>query len=61
MEFFVFEICLATESHYKQTTLNFAIKYENHERYIRSKTNKVNITIEFGIFEAKYVPNFSLN
>ena len=60
MEFCIFKICLATESHYKQAALNSVIKYKDHERYIWSKTNKVNITIEFGIFESNYVPNFTL-
>ena len=51
---------LATKFHLKLTILIFWTKF-GQKGYFRSKTEKVNITIEFCIFELVQVPNFSLN
>ena len=42
------------------TILNFWTKFAQ-ERYLWSKTEKVNIIIEFRLFKLVLVPNFSLN
>ena len=53
-------IGLGTKFQIKLTILIFWIKFAT-KRYFRSQAEKVNITIEFCIFELVYVPNFSLN
>ena len=53
-------ISLGTKFQVKLTILIFWTKFEQKE-YIQSKTEKVNITIEFSIFELVYVPNFTSN
>ena len=44
----------------KLTILNFWTKFTK-DGYFKSKTEKVNITTEFSIFELVYVLNFCLN
>ena len=51
---------LCIKFHFEQTILNFWTKFAQ-ERYLWSKTEKVNIIIEFRIFKLVLVPNFSLN
>ena len=53
-------ISLGTKFHFEQTILNFWIKCAQ-EKYLWSKTERVNIVNEFHIFELVMVPNFSLN
>ena len=52
-------ISLCIKFHFEQTILNFWTKF-TQERYLCSKTEKVNI-IEFRIFKLVLVPSFSLN
>ena len=51
---------LCIKFNFKQTILNFWTKF-TQERYLCSKTEKVNIIIEFRMFKLVLVPNFSLN
>ena len=53
-------ISLCIKFHFEQTILNFWTKFAQ-ERYLWSKTEKVNIIIEFRLFKLVLVPNFSLN
>ena len=53
-------ISLATKFQLKLTILIFWTKFLE-KGYFRSKTEKVNTTIEFCIFELVWVPNFSLS
>ena len=53
-------ISLGTKFHFKQSILNFGIKFAQ-KVYFRLKTKKVSINIEFSIFELVKVPDFSLN
>ena len=50
-------ISLSTKFHYAQTILNFGTKFAQ-KQYFRLKTKKVNITIEFYIFELVCVKQF---
>ena len=54
-----FWISLCIEFHFEQTIFNFWTKFVQ-ERYLCSKTEKVNIIIEFRIFKLALLPNFSL-
>ena len=51
---------LCIKFHFVQTILNFWTKL-TQERYSCSKTEKVNIIIESGIFKLVLIPNLSLN
>ena len=53
-------ISLCIKFHFEQTILNFWTKFAQ-DRYLWSKTEKVNIIIEFRVFKLVLVPNFSLN
>ena len=53
-------ISLCIEFNFEQTILNFWTKFAQ-ERYLWSKTEKLNIIIEFRLFKLVLVPNFSLN
>ena len=53
-------ISLCIKFHFEQTILNFWTKFAQ-ERYLWSKTEKLNIIIEFCLFKLVLVPNFSLN
>ena len=53
-------ISLCIKFHFKQTTLSFWTRFAQ-ERYLWSKTEKLNIIIEFCLFKLVLVPNFSLN
>ena len=53
-------LSLCIKFHFEETILNFWTKF-TQERYLCSKTEKVNIIIEFRIFKLVLVPNFSLN
>ena len=53
-------ISLYIKFHFQQTILNFWNKFAQ-ERYLWSKTEKLNIIIEFRLFKLVLVPNFSLN
>ena len=59
-EFLHIRISLSSKFFPEQTNLNFWTKYAQ-KRYLGSKTEKVNIPIEFCILELVKVPNFSLN
>ena len=54
------QISCCIKFHFEQTILNFGTKFAQ-ERYLLSKTEKVNIVIELCIFKLVLVPNFSLN
>ena len=54
------QISLGTKFQLKLTILIFWAKFAQKE-YLQWKTEKVNITIEFWIFELVLVPNFTLN
>ena len=51
-------ISLCIKFHFEQIILNFWTKF-TQERYLCSKTEKVNIIIEFRIFKLVLVPNFN--
>ena len=51
---------LCIKFHFEQTILNFWTKF-TQESYLCSKTEKVNIIIEFRMFKLVLVPNFSWN
>ena len=53
-------ISIGTKFPLKLTILNFWTKFTK-DGYFKSKTEKVNITTEFSIFELVYVLNFCLN
>ena len=53
-------ISLCIKLHSEQTILNCWTKFAQ-KRYFWSRTEKVNIIIEFHIFKLVLVPNFSLN
>ena len=53
-------ISLCIKLHFEQTSLNFWTKFAQ-QRYLWSKTEKVNIIIEFGLFKLVFVAHFSLN
>ena len=53
-------ISLRIKVHFEQTILSFWTKF-SLERYLWSKTEKLNIIIEFRLFKLVLVPNFSLN
>ena len=53
-------ISLCIKFHFEQAILNFCTKFAQ-ERYLWSKTVKVNIIIEFRFFKLALVPSFSLN
>ena len=53
-------ISLCIKLHFEQTILNFWTKFAQ-QRYLWSKTEKVNIIIEFGLFKLVFVAHFSLN
>ena len=53
------QISLSTKFHFKQAILNFKTKFAQ-KGYFQWKTEKVNITIDFCIFELVLIPNFSL-
>ena len=53
-------ISLCIKFHFEQTTLRFWTRFAQ-ERYLWSKTEKMNIIIEFCLFKLVLVPNFSLN
>ena len=53
-------ISLCIKFHFEQAIWNFWTKF-TQEIYLYSETEKVNIIIEFHIFELALVPNFSLN
>ena len=54
------QISLDTKIHFKLTILTIFWTKFSQKRYFRSKTEKVNITMEFCIFGLVQVPNFSL-
>ena len=53
-------ISICIKFYFEQNILNFWTKFAQ-ERYLWSKTEKVNIIIEFRLFKLVLVPNFSLN
>ena len=53
-------VSLCIKFHFEQIILNFCTKFAQ-ERYLWSKTEKLNIIIEFRLFKLVLVPNFSLN
>ena len=55
-----YQISICIKFHFEKTVLNFWTKF-GKERYLFSKTEKVNIIIEFRIFRLVLVPNIRLN
>ena len=53
-------ISLCIKFHFEQTILNFWTKFAQ-ERYLWSKTEKLNILIKFLLSKLVFLPNFSLN
>ena len=54
------QVSLDNKLHFKQTILKSCTK-STQKGYFRSKTKKVNITVEFFVFELIQVPIFTLN
>ena len=54
-------ISLCTNFHLKLTIAIFWTKFANKGSYFQSKTDKIDTTIEFCIFELVFVSNFTLN
>ena len=54
-------ISLSTNFQLKLTLANFWTKFVKKGRYFQSKTDKIDVTIEYCIFKLVFVSNFTLN
>ena len=54
-------IIISTNFQLKLTTVTFWTKFANKGRYFQSKTDKIDTTIEFCIFELVFALDFTLN
>ena len=58
---FHIRISLSTNFQFKLTIATFWTKFAKKGSYFQSKTDKIDTTIEFCIFELVFVSNFTLN